>query len=632
MLQNRATIKFRLYASAAGIFLILIVIGIISYYNVKKASQRQATFSHLNLLSYRNQQLYNTEKDFLVYEPSNIDFFRTGKSQYIDEFNSQISEIQEIISYLLSNPYIKNYALTDNIEDLTQQFNNRRKQFANLTELVQQKGFKDFGLIGEMRSQIHFVENQLENIDDNDKLTANMLMLRRHEKDFLLRNDLKYREKFNQKVQRFIEEIEQSASLTDNTKRLLINSLQQYKLLFGKVIEKDLLIGNSQNQGMAYQLNQTQKTIENNMRLIRQHFKEQSDSGLRYALIALFIIFFLLVAVIVLILLRTSNYIINSIFYLQKPIVLLGKGKVPKKLNPKKRDEIAKIAVSINSLIDSIKNTAGFAHQIAGGNIDARYESIGKNDVVGKALIEMQKSLKKAKEEEIKQYKEETERNKITQGLAHLNDILRNETNDLEKYGHNINNFLIKYIEAEQGALYIVNDQDEEDVHIQMISCIAYDFKRQQKKRIEPGDGLIGRCINEKQTIYMTDVPDGYTEITSGLGDRTPSDILIVPLKHNDYVFGAVELASLATISPLNIKFIEEAAESIAASISTVKTNIRTSELLEISEAHSKRMMEQEEIMRQNIEEMQTMQENMSQKEKKLKDEINRLKKENKEI
>ena len=82
-----------------------------------------------------------------------------------------------------------------------------------------------------------------------------------------------------------------------------------------------------------------------------------------------------------------------------------------------------------------------------------------------------------------------------------------------------------------------------------------------------------------------------------------------MPLKANDEIFGVIEMASFKPFMEYEINFVEKTAESIAQTISTVRTNIQTSELLRETQIQAEKMAQQEEELRQNLEEMQATQE-----------------------
>ena len=289
----------------------------------------------------------------------------------------------------------------------------------------------------------------------------------------------------------------------------------------------------------------------------------------------------------------------------------LAKGDIDesKKINIKTKDEIGEMANSVNTLIDGLNKTAEFAEEIGKGNLEKEFELLSDKDILGNSLLEMRKSLKTANEQETERKLEDQKQNWTTQGIAKFGEILRQNTDDMQEFSYHIISNLVKYIDANQGGIFMINDDDKHDVFIELLAFYAYERRKYMEKRIEVGVGLIGRCAQEKKTIYMTDLPDEYINITSGLGQSVPNALLIVPLKVNDEIFGVVELAGFNEFEDHVIKFIEEVGESIASTISTTKINIRTNQLLEQSQQQSEEMSAQEEEMRQNMEELQATQE-----------------------
>ena len=317
--------------------------------------------------------------------------------------------------------------------------------------------------------------------------------------------------------------------------------------------------------------------------------------------------FFVIMIVIIVVRWRIFSVVVSPIDTLAADIDLISKGKLIDNIKNDKAGVIWTIYRSYNVMIDRLKATTEFANQIGEGNLDVNLDNIHKEDVLGHSLIRMKNNLVESEKIEKDNKKEEEKRNWATKGFADFSEILRQTNSSIEDFSTNIITSLVKYTNSNQGGLFILNNN--EDPTLELTASYAYNRRKYIDKVINIGEGLVGLCAIEKETIFLTEIPDDYINISSGLGESNPRCIVIIPLKLEDKIFGVLELASFSVYEDYQIKFLEELGESIASTLSVSKTNILTKELLEQSQQQQEEMSAQEEEMRQNLEEMQTTQE-----------------------
>ena len=317
--------------------------------------------------------------------------------------------------------------------------------------------------------------------------------------------------------------------------------------------------------------------------------------------------------IIVLLILRTTNKIVLPIIATTEALRHLALGDTDniKPLQVTTQDELEEMSKSLNQVVDGIRKSETFALNIGDGNYDSQFDTLSNKDRLGYALIKLRDNLIENKHAEAKRKEEEELRNWTTGGIAKFGEILRRDHDNIKALSYNIMSNLIDYLKVNQGALFIINNENENDVFYTLTAAIAYERDKYINKDIRSGEGLVGRCIYEHKTIYLTKVPSNYAYITSGLGAATPSCVLIVPCILNNEVFAIIEIASFDEIKPHEIEFVEKLGESIASTISNVKVTEKTSKLLQASQSQREELTSQEEMLRQNLEEMQATQEDL---------------------
>jgi methyl-accepting chemotaxis protein len=317
-----------------------------------------------------------------------------------------------------------------------------------------------------------------------------------------------------------------------------------------------------------------------------------------------------------LIILFSSRTIVNPITSITNVLKDLARGNISDdmKLDIQTDDEIGEMASALNTSIDGLAQKVHFASNIEKGILNSDYQVLSSDDVLGKALLDMRNSIAKAAQDEEIRKAEDQKRRWANEGLAKFSEILRQNNDNMEVLSKSIIRELVYSLDANQAGLFLLNDDDENDPHFELTSAFAYNRFKYKQKKVLLGEGLIGACAIEKKTVYLTEIPDGYIEITSGLGKSSPNSLIIVPLLIEENVLGVIEVASFNTFEQYQIEFIEKLAQSIASTITSVKTNIRTSHLLAKTQQQAEEMAAQEEEMRQNMEELQATQEESGRK------------------
>lgn len=260
-----------------------------------------------------------------------------------------------------------------------------------------------------------------------------------------------------------------------------------------------------------------------------------------------------------------------------------------------------------------------FVENLRSGDLEKDIPELKSNDQLSLSLQKLREYLILSKHEEAQRRIEEKQRAWVTQGFAQFGELLRNNNDNLEALSYDIISYLVNYMKINQGGFFLINHNDLGGKFYELKAFVAYDRRKFADKIVQWGEGLIGRCGLEMETIYMTDIPNNYLSVTSGLGEANPRSLLIVPLKTNDEIYGVIELASFNHFEKFEIEFIEKAAESIASTISTVKINIQTAKLLRETQIQAEKMLQQEEELRQNLEEMQATQEESDRREIEMK-------------
>lgn len=295
------------------------------------------------------------EKDFLLREGTNETFFETGESKYLTAISEKSVELNALIDFLKSASVS---AEEDQLlEDLSTDLANYNKNFFALAEEIRRKGFKDYGLEGLLRGSVHDVEVILDELEGQETILVTMLQLRRNEKDYILRSDIKYQGRLHGNVEIFKEKVT-SSELDNQIKQELIRNIDVYKAEFDKLVMSDGVIGYSSDEGLmgayrasAHKLNEDAYAI--NAIVIADINTEKKNVVNRIIIISAVIFAAAIVLSIVL-----SLSINRSIGLAQKEVSALttGDGDLTHKVYHGEKNEMGVLKSYIQQFIDMTRN------------------------------------------------------------------------------------------------------------------------------------------------------------------------------------------------------------------------------------------------------------------------------------
>lgn len=341
-----------------------------------------------------------------------------------------------------------------------------------------------------------------------------------------------------------------------------------------------------------------------------------TSANLKVFFFAFFILFGLGLLIFYLLTAYIIKKIIDPINMVSAALKELAEGNYASvsKVDIKSGDELEAMALSFNNLHYSIEEVVAFAKAIGEGNLSVTMDSKGEGDILGNSLLSMRDNLVKADEEEYIRKITDEKQSWIERGVSLFGQELRQDFADIETLYKQVIKLIVSYIEANQGALYLIKEDEENNKCFEMVACMAWDRIKMQQKTFLLEEGLLGACYFEKAPIEITEIPQDYISISSGLGGSKPHMLMLIPLIHNEEIVGIVEVASFKLFDEHVKTYLAKISENFASSISSIRINARTNELLSISQIQAEEMQAQEEEMRQNIEELHATQEEMRRK------------------
>jgi HAMP domain-containing protein/CheY-like chemotaxis protein/signal transduction histidine kinase len=344
----------------------------------------------------------------------------------------------------------------------------------------------------------------------------------------------------------------------------------------------------------------------------------------------------------------------------------VAKGELSKKITVDARGEILELKNTINTMVDQLSTFAAEVTRVAkevGGEgklgVQAQVEGVSGvwkgltdnvNQLAGtlttqlRAISEVStavtqgdltRSIAVEAEGEVAELKDtinqmitnlaETTRTNqeqdwLNSNMARFTGMLQGER-DLETVSRLIMSELTPLVGAQHGAFFMMESPSGEgdDFELRLIATYGYKQRKNVPSRFKIGEALVGQAALELKPILITQAPDDYVRITSGLGEGNPVNVIVLPVLFEDQVMAVVELASFQRFTPVQQGFLEQLSESIGVVLNTILANMRTEELLVQSQDLTQELQSQSE-------ELQAQQEELQQSNKELEEQAASLK------
>jgi signal transduction histidine kinase/HAMP domain-containing protein/DNA-binding response OmpR family regulator len=319
-------------------------------------------------------------------------------------------------------------------------------------------------------------------------------------------------------------------------------------------------------------------------------------------------------------------------------VTAVANGDLKQQLALGAKGEIATLADTINEMIDtlatfadqvttvarevgiegklggqaSVPNASGTwrhltdnVNQLA-GNLTTQVRAIGevatavtKGDLTRSITVTAQGELAELKDninQMIANLRETTQKNTeqdwLKTNLAKFTRMLQGQR-ALEAVSKQILSELAPLVTAQHGVFYLM-DGDTGGATLRLLSSYAYRERKHLANHFALGEGLVGQCALERERILLTEVPGDYIKISSGLGEATPANVVVLPVLFEGQVIAVIELASFHRFSEIHLTFLDQLTESIGIVLNTIAATMQTEKLLNQSQSLAEELQAQQ--------------------------------------
>ncbi len=366
------TIRAKLQAAFTLLFLIILgLVGTAIWFNQRR-DEIARVLDLLNRAQGNIIEAYSLSRDFLMGESISDKFYRSQRSVYLDKHKQSIIETRAVFKLLYLSDGAKFFDFQEDLNRIEKRINYYELIFDTLVFKMKTSGFRDFGLEGQMRRYIHEIERTVGKGETHSLIDGNerdkeyyadmsmLLMIRRHEKDFLLRFDKKYIEKLLKQANKFSEYIRTKKNIDETRRKQLLSLLDLYTQTFTEMVKVEEEIGLTNESGLKKLLSDQAEIIQADLADVIERVNSQAKA-MKYRINAIIVS----VTILGLGLIIVLSFLVTSV--ISKPVaelsesinsVILNNFDPAYQVSPvKTNDEIAQLANDFSLMLDKVRSS-----------------------------------------------------------------------------------------------------------------------------------------------------------------------------------------------------------------------------------------------------------------------------------
>lgn len=502
---------------------------------------QQYELSTQNGLALAAKHMVELENNVLSLRKDEKDFLTRLDMKYANKHSEHEGDIAKLLT-LLIDEFNHNNIDTSEIEKFNQNIKRYKQAFSEVVKLKQEIGLTPTaGLYGKLRLAAQNVESIVKEYQQ-DQILVSMLQLRRNEKDFMLRRNLKYFDKFEANINNF-NQVVASSELSLDAQEKVRTLIGAYQANFNALVVKERQLGLTEKDGLMATLRAVIHETDAQAKIVQKQAHEAIEAAKNKAIMVGTIIFIGITLILVVIALLVLRSIMGSITSITSAIETIEQNKdLSIRCDTNSKDELGLVAQHFNSMVDSFQQLIE--------------EVVNSVDIMNHSCSELSLNATKASEGVNKQLNEtDMVATAVTEMGATIEEIAKNTELAAGKAASTHDN-------AQQGRVGV----EQTIVQIQSLA-----------DQLNESSSVVGELEKDSETIgSVLDVIRGIAEQTNLLALNAAIEAARAGEQGRGFAVVADEVRGLAMRT-------QESTEEIAGIIQTLQE--RTRSIVQLMEA-----------------------------------------------